>query len=64
MGPGGIVGQLVPNLGAIVPLMLAPHLVIVVEVGNRGIVGGNVLLSTRVTVNGHGIGLFLIMNRM
>ncbi len=46
MGPGGILGELVPNLGAIVPLVLAPHLVIVGESFDWGIVDGEFLQST------------------
>jgi hypothetical protein len=51
MGPGGILGKLVPNLGAIAPLVLGPHLVIVGEVFDWGLIDGHVLQSTRVTVN-------------
>jgi hypothetical protein len=49
------------DTGAVVLFVLAPHLAVVVEVFDGGL-DGHVLRPTRVSVDGHGVGLLLITN--
>jgi hypothetical protein len=60
-GTRAFLGELVPDTGAVVLFVLAPHLVVVVEVFDGGL-DGHVLRPTRVSVDGHGVGLLLITN--
>lgn len=59
-----LTGELVPNLGAIVLLVLAPNLVIVGEVvdrsGSSSSLVGHILGATIVSIDGHGVGMLLV----
>ena len=59
VGLGAPLGELVPDLGAVVALVLAPYLVVVGEVFDGRFVG-HVLRTTRFSTNGHGVGLLFV----
>lgn len=61
VGLGAPLGELVPDLGAVVALVLAPYLVVVGEVFD-GSFDGHVLRATRVSTDGHGVGLLFVTN--